>query len=892
MALSFPFFSSPAAAPLPSPATSSTPPPSNGARLVTADGRSLPLRGASLRADARGGIARVVLEQRFANPYGEPLAVTYQMPLPADAAVSGYAFTVGTTRIVGEVDRKHQARERFEQAISRGHTAALLEQDRSSLFTQEIGNIPPGAELIAEISLDQRLVFLADGAWEWRFPTVVAPRYLGEAGRVRDAARVAVTVLDRGAASGVPGAGADDGGGGAPRVSLSLSIGDAIATGKQPESPSHPLACQLQAVEGGAGALVSLREAGDGGAARLDRDVVVRWPVATPSVGLSLQTARPGPSRRNTGSAYGLLTIVPPTPEARSKAVPRDLIVLIDSSGSMGGRPLEQAARVISAMIDTLSPDDQLELIEFNSQPRRWKRGPVLASPEARRDAIRWVKAIRAGGGTEMRTGILEALAPLRAGSQRQIVLVTDGLIGFEREIVETICERLPLGSRVHTVGVGSGVNRSLTAPAARAGRGVEVVIALDEDPERAAQRVVERTFAPLVTDVVIEGDALVASAPAAMPDLFAGAPVLASLQLRPDGGALTVRGLTAHGPWSQSVEVPPTAVSAGNQSVVALFGRESVEDLETRWAMGSETPRIDAEIERIGLAFQLATRLTSWVAISHELTVDRSRGSRHEDIPQETPHGMSLDGLGLRPALEAQAQAQDKSIDGKPGDVLFSLRELISTEDGRIAQETPAARLKDFEEKDEEEEETEQAEEPAERSGSRAIDLLRPEKLAGRAVAEERKQEAPRAKVSLIGKLGKKSDQPSRRASSTAAPAPLPPLSAAPQGYAAPQEQSPEAPMFAGSVSPPMMAPPASQGDSGPPTAPHMMPPSAPKRGWPSLMPLIALILLIAALVLGYLALGHLPGAARGELRMVPMGNTALASLPPQAAPSPAGRL
>ena len=91
---------------------------SSGGRLVTADGRTLPLRGATLRADARGGIARVVLEQRFANSYAEPLAVTYLMPLPADGAVSGYAFTIGTERIVGEVDRRAAARERFEEAIA------------------------------------------------------------------------------------------------------------------------------------------------------------------------------------------------------------------------------------------------------------------------------------------------------------------------------------------------------------------------------------------------------------------------------------------------------------------------------------------------------------------------------------------------------------------------------------------------------------------------------------------------------------------------------------------------------------------------------------------------------------------------------------------------------
>src|SRR5688572_18505357 len=145
---------------------------SSGGRLVSADGRQLPLLSTGLRAEARGGLCRVVLEQRFQNPYAEPLSVTYQMPLPADGAVSGYAFVLGDKRIAGEVDRKAAARERFERAIIEGRTAGIVEQDRSSLFTQELGNLPPGAPLTAELTIDQKLGWLPEGAWEWRFPTV------------------------------------------------------------------------------------------------------------------------------------------------------------------------------------------------------------------------------------------------------------------------------------------------------------------------------------------------------------------------------------------------------------------------------------------------------------------------------------------------------------------------------------------------------------------------------------------------------------------------------------------------------------------------------------------------------------------------------------------------
>lgn len=195
---------------------------SSGGRLVCADGRALPLLGASLSADAKGGLVRIMLEQTFRNPHDEPLRVTYSLPLPADGAVSGFAFRIGEERVVGQVDAKQKARERFENALLEGRTAALLDQERSSLFTQEVGNVPPRTQVVCEVQVDQRLTWLPDGAWEWRFPTVVAPRYLGAHGRVAASANVSVDVAD----AALP-----------VKLSLALSIRDGLADGVRPESP-------------------------------------------------------------------------------------------------------------------------------------------------------------------------------------------------------------------------------------------------------------------------------------------------------------------------------------------------------------------------------------------------------------------------------------------------------------------------------------------------------------------------------------------------------------------------------------------------------------------------------------------------------------------------------
>jgi Ca-activated chloride channel family protein len=597
-----------------------------------------------LSAEASQGLARVRLVQRFKNVHAEPLRVTYRMPLPADGAVSGYSFTLRGKKIVGEVDRKKSARERFERALVEGRTAGIVDQERSSVFTQELGNVPPGEEVTAELTVDQRLLWAGD-AWEWRFPTVIAPRYAGQVAAI-DQARITVDVAEDLAGHAR-----------APRAQLTLAIADRLIEGCSPESPSHRIRSQRLP-----GRLeVSLV---DESGARLDRDVCVRWPVAAARVGAELLLGKRG------HRLHGLLTLVPPR-AAEKQALPRDLIVLLDTSGSMEGEPLAQARRIVSALVASLTDQDRLELIEFSTRPSRFRPGPERATAPLKRDALAWLAQLQAGGGTEMQRGILEALSPLRADAQRQVVLVTDGLIGNEAHLLSTLCERLPPGSRLHTVGVGSAVNRSLTQPAARAGRGLEVVVGLGEDAERATERLLARTVAPVVTELSIQGSALVTHAPSQLPDLFAGAPAMIGLELAAGGGELVVRGKTAGqdggrfearlqvtraaelgGPYRSPGAVLP--LLADTPAIPALYAREAVEDLEMRLCAGGPHRDIDAQIEELGLEYQIATRLTSWVAVSSEVTVDPGQPTRHENVAQELPHGMSAIGLGLRPAAAA----------------------------------------------------------------------------------------------------------------------------------------------------------------------------------------------------------------------------------------------
>ncbi|WP_169928436.1 VIT domain-containing protein [Labilithrix luteola] len=594
-----------------------------GADMETADGRSLPLVSAHLRVETKGGLARAVLEQVFENPYEETLKVTYRMPLPADGSVSGYAFEIGARTVAGRVDRKAAARETFEKAILEGKTSALLEQERADVFTQSIGNIPSRQRITARITMDLRLAWRTEGEWELRFPTVIGPRYVGATETPEDAAAVHVDVAEKGVRA---------------RIGLELAVGDVLSDGRRVESPSHSLRTRDDGVI----------ELASGAGERLDRDIVVRWAVVKPSIGASLAVARPAATSPHGRHGYGLLTVVPPSPDAGMAAQSRDLVVLLDTSGSMSGGPLTQAKRVVGQLIESLGEADRFELVEFSSRPTRYAHSPIVATREAKKKAIAWVMGLEAQGGTEMYSGIVEALTTLRAGAQRQVVLLTDGYVGGEKQLITLLHERLPEGCRMHVVGVGAAVNRSLSTAIARAGRGAEILVGLSEDAEKACRVLLDRTCAPILTDVTITGDALVEMAPEALPDVFAGAPLLAALKLNPNGGELVIRGKLARGTWEERVHVAPIAPSSGERAVTALYALERVADLEVRWTMGEEAKAVDREIESLGVVFQISTRMTSWVAVDDAPSVDPQSGSRSESVPQELPFGTSLASFGL----------------------------------------------------------------------------------------------------------------------------------------------------------------------------------------------------------------------------------------------------
>lgn len=595
--------------------------------LVAVDGRTFPLRAARLNARAQGGLAATTLIQEFANPHAEPLEVLYTLPLPADGAVVGYTFRLGDRVVTGRIERREAAAAAYRRALEAGKTAGLLEQDRADTFTQTLGNLPPGSTVSVEIDVLHPLAFDRPAAgparWEWRFPTVVGVRYEGAPGRVPDAERLDTPRAD---AAGTP-----------VTLEATVHLGDGVPATLDPRSPSHA----IRIADGGAATCVTLADP-----TKLDRDLVVRWTATSASTEARLTVGRglPGDDGR-----YALVTVTPPTSPAAVFA--RDLTILLDASGSMGGPPIETAKEVAINLLASLDPADRFEILAFANRVRPLTRGLVSATAKAVAEATAALRRLDADGGTEMLSALDEALAPLRADAQRQVVLVTDGYIGFESEVVGRILERLPEASRLHVVGIGAAPNRALSHAAARAGRGIEMLIGTQGEAREGAQRLARSTARPILTGVAVSGSGMKLSAVSRPRDVFEGEPLTIPIELTSGGGLIEVRGTLAGSsePWVRRFTAAVEVASESALPLGAYFGRERVEEVEMlQAASGRANAGFDREIEAIGLRHRIVTRRTSLVAVSEDLTVDPADPRRRQRLAVELPHGVSAEGAGL----------------------------------------------------------------------------------------------------------------------------------------------------------------------------------------------------------------------------------------------------
>lgn len=580
--------------------------------LHTAAG-GLPLQEMQLHGRIVGLSAQLKLRQRFYNAYSQPLEATYIFPLPGRFAVSSFVMTTQQRRVVGRLEERGEARRQYQEAIAQGKQAALAEEERSEVFTMTVGNIPAYEWVEVELELDGPLGW-SDGEAMFRFPLVVAPRYIpgipyrdsvgtgtqSDTQAVPDASRISPPVLLPGYPNPV-------------RLEIDLSVDPAGLAFALPQVSVGDLLCRQEA----SGFRLTLQPTCN----RLDRDLIVRFPLPSPHLQSSLQVQSQGPNLH-----YFALHLVPDQLHQLGFQVPRQVVTLLDRSGSMSGWKMVCARRAVGRLVDSLSDQDQFQVLTFDDSvesldPRR--SGLRAGSDRERFLALEQLGKVQERGGTEILRA-LEAGVRLLAGQpDASLVLVTDGQVGNESEVLRWV-QQHARGIRIFTVGIDRAVNASLLQRLAQVTGGHFTLVESEQQLDAAMTGLRQRISPPLLQGVRV---------------LLPGAECSPSeVDLYP-GLCSTLLGV-CHGAFPSEVELVgfhadgrpfrtglPVQFTSG-VSLEKLWARERVLELEHGFLAGWRDARYEpTEIARFALQHGVLCRFTAFVAVDELSNV---RGPLH----------------------------------------------------------------------------------------------------------------------------------------------------------------------------------------------------------------------------------------------------------------------
>lgn len=600
--------------------------------------------GTDIKAEVSGQIARVIVTQAFRNTSDEWMEATYLYPLPDNGAVDTLKMVVGDRIIVGRIKPREEAREIYEEAMESGKKAGLVEQHRPNMFRNSVANIGPGETVLVQIEF-QAPIEQVEGRYSLRLPLVVGPRYIpahtitGKAS-IRDARAITAPVADPAIADGLN----------------PVSISVALAPGFEPTgitSPYHAIAVTRTART----ASVQLAK----GEAPANRDFVLHWGAAgaAPSVGLFRQAYE--------GEEYVMATVTPPAAEKVEKLPPRELIFVIDNSGSMSGESMRAASKSLVYALSTLRPEDRFNIIRFDHSMTMLHPDAVAADRTNLAKARRYAESLRGQGGTDMLPALRAALRDRDPDGKRlrQVIFLTDGNLSNEREMMSEIS--IALGrSRVFMVGIGSAPNSHLMRRMAEAGRGTFTHVGQDAEAVSEMRRMLNRLAKPVVTglSVKVEGSDLDLT-PAILPDLYAGEPLVLLGRTDSLKGEIEVSGLIGGKRWRTALDLDSAEDSP---SIARLWARRKISDIEAqRWSYQIDGVEADEQVEALGMAFHIVTDLTSLVAVDE--TPSRPEGQRltREELPLLLPAGWDFDHLfghqntARRAAPDAASEEQER---------------------------------------------------------------------------------------------------------------------------------------------------------------------------------------------------------------------------------------
>ncbi len=595
-----------------------------------------PLKHTDVKAEISGFLSRVVVTQEFENPFKDKIEAVYTFPLPQNAAVDDMTMRVGDRTVRSRIKRREEARAVYEAARASGHVASLLDQEHPNIFTQSVANIMPGEQVKIIISYVETLKYEA-GSYQFVFPMVVGPRYIpgaptGKQGggrspdtdRVPDASRITPPVAPEGKRAGHD-------------ISVEVAL-DAGVVIDNFQAVAHDVDVERPTNHSAVARLKNRSEIPN-------KDFILKYDVAGRRIEDAVLTHRAGEG------GFFTMILQPPDRVTVEDVTPKELVFVLDTSGSMSGFPIEKAKETMKLALDALYPQDTFNLITFAGDTHILFPEPVQATRENLKRAQEFLASRSGGGGTEMMKAIRAALDPSdHQGHIRIVCFMTDGYIGNDMEIISEV-QRHP-NARVFSFGIGSSVNRFLLDKMAEEGRGEVEYVSLKDDGSAAARRFHERVRNPLLTDISIDWGGLeIADVyPKRIPDLFGAKPVIVCGRYKSDGrGVIRLQGKMAGRPFAREIEVDLPKQEPRRDVLATLWARARIDDLMSQDYAGIQNGAarddVRESITQLGLEFRLMTQFTSFVAVE-EMTITDGGQPRRVEVPVEMPEGVSYEGV------------------------------------------------------------------------------------------------------------------------------------------------------------------------------------------------------------------------------------------------------
>jgi Ca-activated chloride channel family protein len=620
-----------------------------------------PLKHTDVRAEVSGFISRVTVTQEFENPFQDKIEAVYVFPLPQAAAVDDMTMVVGGRTIRGRIMKREEAQAVYKEAKERGNVASLLDQERPNIFTQSVANIMPGQSVKVIISYVETLKY-EDGRYEWSFPMVVGKRYIpsgSKGGEEPDAPQpTATTPQPTPETSDSEQQDSSDSQTGPQQDSARVPDAARINPARVPEGmraghdisievsvdagvPLEGVASNTHGVEVGRPdahcAVVRLKDED----AIPNRDFVLKYDVAGGRIEDALLTH--ASARGN----YFTLILQPPDRVTVEDVTPKELVFVLDTSGSMEGFPIEKAKETMKLALEGLYPQDTFNIITFAGDTHILFDEPVPATSENLEKANSFLESRSGGGGTEMMKAIKAALDPSDArGNVRIVCFMTDGYVGNEMEIISEV-QKHP-NARVFSFGIGGAVNRFLLDQMAEHGRGEVEYVSLQDDGSAAARRFHERVRNPLLTDITIDWGGLpVADVyPKTIPDLFGVKPVVLTGRFTGAGrGTVRLKGRMGGNAFERDIAVTLPESQTEHDVLATLWARRRVEDFMSQDYTGAQRGQMRDDLREavtnLGLEYGLMTQFTSFVAVE-EMTLTDGGEPRRIEVPVELPEGMA----------------------------------------------------------------------------------------------------------------------------------------------------------------------------------------------------------------------------------------------------------